>query len=188
MSSELCAENRRIGIIYNDYIFAPITSFAAFSVVVCICIYVKAYIHEKLHTSRSLFYLGMLLFMLVLCGLISYCIQISQHCHNMNIYYFCKFITVTSYSFQNIIMIVVFFYRLMAIFKGSAFKLSKKAITMFWVFFIPLCILTVFGTILYIYDISNLVLVLAGAWTVLLIIALTILFIYKLYKVFKSTE
>ena len=183
-----CDPNRVLSIIYTNYIVPSVASIAALSMIPIIFIYFRAYQKGEIETVRSFFYAGAVLFITILFTFITLALTTSQICHNIEytrIFHHCA---TQAFIVQNLIVIGLFFYRLVYIFRGTSLALSKPIIMLFVIIYTLFCAFSIITGILWVLDVLSLLVTIIPGGIVLLTIYLVLVFIYKLYKTFQGNN
>lgn len=177
-----------IGIIYFDYLAPTIAGLLAISMIPPIFIYFRAYQKKKIMALKSFFYLGALLFIIIFIEFISMIPYTINLCHDIKDALIFSIICSQAYVYQNLILIGWFFYRLEYIFRATSLALSKSIIISFVVIYTLFCLFSIISGILWKLGVSSSLFVTAVFFMVLFTILLVVVFIYKLFKIFKTNE
>ena len=181
---------RDYGIVYYVYILPSMSGIAAVSMTIPIFIYTKSFLNGTLKTPKSLFYLGLVLFITLFSLFIVEMVRFPSRCLNLDQYLKLRIIASQLALLSSCNLFATYFYRLYLIFKGTAFALNTITI-------IVICAIFIVGILIYIpsiigwtLGISELEFLSAGLQllAILLFVYMVYLFIYKLVKIMRSTK
>ena len=179
---------------YNDKIYPSLFSVAAITLIIPICLYTKAYIKGTLQSSKSMFYAGFILFLIILIYYISYAMSSSTYCNNGSLHWIFRIPVYYLYTTQGILLLIILFMRLKLIFKGiPSLSLSQTTITIFVILTVTCLAASFSGFTMILFlempDIGNIVsAILVFPIYITLVLWLNILFILKLQLVYKRTN
>ena len=183
-----CKHHENTVILYFDYILVPFMSLIAFTLIPLTVLYIYAHCQNWTKTRKPLFYVGAVFLIICFLTHIDLIPAHLSHCrHPKNVEIFYNLLT-QLYASQTFLLIGLLYQRLWYIFKETTMALKNCTNISFLIFYIiNLCAL-VFGAYSYsnAFVDSSLAVSFAASLSILLIIFLDFLFIYKLYVVNKS--
>lgn len=180
MSNPTCTSSEKI---YYQYVLSIMYGLAAISIIYPIYSFICSFCKNKLITSNLLFYLGATLFVIIFLTYISSVFRDIFHCHNSIISHWFSEIKNFCYIISYLLLVIIFFIRLVYIFKPTRHRLSKCTITTFIILVSLGFTLGIINFIVYEFNqsIAAICLILGLLIYIFLLFWLNYLFVYKLY-------
>ena len=187
-----CASLGRPSVIYYDWIYPIMYSFAAALMIPVIHIYLKSYIVSKLRIPKLPFSVTLIYFIIQFITYVLIGIWARYECHSLKISKPIHIAGITSYSTQTLILLGLLFYRLYMTYRRvPALALSKSAIITFIIFYIVTCIIFLTGSTLYTLapaGIGGKLYAMSSVCIILLSIAIFGVYIHKLHSIAKTSN
>ena len=191
MSTDFCTQNREFIIVSRHYVIPIISTFALLCMIPIVCWYIKGYTKKQLKVPSKLFYGGIIFFIISFLASIAFIIGSLAKCQNHMIDELASIIESMLYVFQILLLIGILYYRCSLIFKDTPFSLHKRTTISFWTFYILTTFILFSASFSFQFgpgEIAVIIIALAGVLALGLIIWANIIFISKVYTIFKYSN
>ena len=192
MSSVDCGDTEQF---YNNIVYPILFAIAAITLLLPIYFYIKAYINQTLKSSKSMFYAGLVFFLNIFIFYVSYATNCGVYCHGIS-HWIVQAPPFYLYTMQAVLLLLILFMRLILIFKGlPSLSLSPWTITIYLILTATCLFAACIGFTMALFlatpqnqGIGFILSSMALPIYIILVLWLNILFIIKLYRVYKTSE